>query len=207
MKELISLEKFPSMAAPWSGIDGEGWQWGKFLISVQKNPTTLAEVFSKISGKSISLSLNYHYAALVYYHPDVNPHGKSIRPILCAGIEQIDTNKLAASMSTVLKSTGAIPSQMPVMVGLFDSQAHYNLGEYEGELDFNECRSKLFDVIKTTLDLNGYPNKIGDSQAVRNILSPRSSSEANSNSGCLAFMFLFALIPMGIWSGISLFIN
>jgi len=31
VRDLISLEKWPSMAAPWSSLDeGEGWQWGIF---------------------------------------------------------------------------------------------------------------------------------------------------------------------------------
>lgn len=210
-RALISLEKWPSMAAPWSGVDeGEGWQWGDFLISVQKSPITLGEVFAKISGSQASIPMTYHYAALVYYHPDLNPHGKSIRPILCVGIEQMDPKKLMAAMAAegMLKNDAEVPNEMPIMVGIFNDAAHLNLGSYKGNLDLNGCRSRLFDVIKDDLGLEGYPNKIGGTAAVKQIVSPSAaaSNKASSNSGCLGFLVLMAMIPFGIWASIDYFL-
>jgi hypothetical protein len=211
-RELISLEKWPSMAAPWSSEnEGEGWQWGDFLISVQNKPITLGEVFARISGEQASIPMMYHYAAIVYYHPDSNPHGKSIRPILCVGIEQMDPAKLMAAMAAegMLKKDAEVPNDMPIMVGIFNSEAHLNLGSYKGNLDLNGCRSRLFDAIKDELELEGYPNKIGSITAVKQIVSPSNNvatKNANSNSGCLGFLILMALIPFGIWTSINYFI-
>lgn len=211
-RELISLEQWPSMAAPWSSEDeGEGWQWEEFLISIQKKPITIGEVFAKIYGTQASIPMTYHYAAIVYYHPNSNPHGKSIRPILSAGIEQPDPAKLMAALAAegMLKEDLEVPNEMPIMVGIFNNEAHLNLGSYKGKLDLNGCRSRLFDVIKDDLELEGYPNKIGNISAVKQIVSPSNngaSQNANSNSGCLGFLILMALIPFGIWTSINYFI-
>ena len=210
-RELISLEEFPSMAAPWSSEDeGEGWQWGDFLISIQKKPITIGEVFAKISGTKVSIPMTYHYAAVVFYHPNSNPHGKSVRPILSVGIEQMDATKLMAAIASdgIFKENLEVPNDMPIMVGLFNAELRLNLGEYEEGLDIDSCRSKFFDVIKNNLKLDGYPNKLGNMQAIKQIISPAPSTPTpttNSNSGCLGALVLMVLIPAGIWSSANYF--
>ena len=50
--DLIPLTKFPTIPAPLHSYDaGESWVWGDFVLVLQKNSITLAEVFNAMSPK------------------------------------------------------------------------------------------------------------------------------------------------------------
>ena len=204
---LIKLADYPSMAAPWSTEgEGEGWDWGDFLITIQKKPKTVAEVLAKVVGEEPPLiAMTYHYSATVYYKPEKNISGQLMRPVIVAGLEEMDVKKLAILMDGVLNNVNDMPSDMPIVVGLFTSTLRMNLGNYSGRLILDDCRSKLFETIKSRLKLEGYPNKIGDISFVYKILGPKVVAKS-TGSGCLGMLGFIILVPSLIALSINYFI-
>ena len=148
--ELISLTTFPTMAAPWSSQDkGETWVWGSFFGTIQKEPQSIADGITAMTGwrKPLPGSMVYHYVMTIFYNKDKNPHGPSSRPVLSIGIEQLKMEGVSMSM--------------PIMIGIFKSGSRSNLGNYNGTLNLNDVRQKFFNIWKSELRLSGEPQKIG----------------------------------------------
>ena len=150
--ELIELQKFPSMAAPWSSQDeGETWIWDCYFGTIQKHPPSIASLIRKKIGEQEPQSgcIIYYYAMTIFYNKDKNPHGRSSRPILSVGIEQFQMKE------------GAKNIHMPLKLGIFRSASRSNLGNYNGTLSIDDVRQNFFDVWKSELRLRGEPQKIG----------------------------------------------
>jgi hypothetical protein len=71
--DLIPLTQFPTIPAPLHSSDaGESWVWGDFVLILQKNPITIAEVFNAMSPQKTFQPppIEYPFAMSVFYRPN-----------------------------------------------------------------------------------------------------------------------------------------
>ena len=162
---LLELTKWPTLSAPWSSVDaGETWVWGDFFLTFQKKPKTVQ------GKKAEDRVITYHYAMLVFYRIDRNPHGPSHRPIMTVALEQTDTGMLAKKLDKKLDSeVGEFlraaygGSKMgPLMIGLFTGETHLNFGEYEEDTSPQAVKRKFLEILRRQLGVSGQPKMIGD---------------------------------------------
>lgn len=211
---LISLLDFPSMAAPWaSADDGEGWRWGDFVLTFQKQPPIIAAAMQGMTGKKVpDTGLRYLFVASVFYAPDRNPHGPSIRPVLSVGLERSDFGAVAKSMGISLEELGDLGKESSVMIGVFSADGRLNLGHYDGPLTADAARNALFAVVERILAPTGSLTRIGSIAAARNLFPAPPGSAAvqagsqrpKQGSGCLTV--IVAGIGIATLLGVSLYL-
>jgi len=201
--DLIELTKFPSMPAPWSSADeGETWIWDDYFVVVQKNPQTMIDVMSAMSGKTAPPStIEYPYAMTVFYRMDKNPHGSSKRPIMMLTVEKADFSALTAILGNNEFKELSEKGKGPLMVGLFTAETRMNLGEFEGAQEFQNIRAHFFKVLRVRLGLASQPRKIGSIKSAYGHPDTGWPSQTDTstvrsgnskNSGCLS-VFLFGV--------------
>jgi hypothetical protein len=211
--DLIPLTKFPTIPAPLQSSDaGESWVWGNFVLILQKNPITLAEVFNAMSPQKTFQPppVQYPYAMSVFYRPDKNPHGQSKCPVMVSTLERMDYAKVRERMLQMgmLKKTpvSGSDSNSPTVFGVFNSNSRKNLGNFEGELTLESVRNDFFQIIGRELALDGEPKRIG---VIKDIYGhpdtgwpsekEATSSATNKNTkGCLSVIAIGGLMAASI---------
>jgi len=165
--QLISLDKYPSLAAPWSGDGpGEGWKWGDYFFTVQTRPVTVQEFLAKMMGEIERWDgLVYQYSATVFRDPEKNIYGKSSRPVLVIAIEK---------------------SEFATMLGVFDGDIRSNLGTYDGRLDVDSARRTFIEFIGQRFNLTGKPERLGTIEAIRTKVVTRDLTDKLSNGNSLS---------------------
>jgi hypothetical protein len=73
---------------------------------------------------------------------------------------------LPKEQKDLMRQAGFVPEgKGPLMicewVGTEDSNIHFNLGEYEGDLRADAVRTRLFEIVGKRLQLTGMPTKLG----------------------------------------------
>jgi len=199
---LLELGKLPSMAAAFTSIDdGEGWQWGRFYLTFETQPTQIGVILAKaLHGRTTSGTVTYHYVVNVFYKPEESPHGPSIRPVASIGIEQLYVDGMNELVKSLYAESGL--NSTPVMVGLFKNGLHLNYGDYTGPLNPDAARSHLFDVLKQQMNLEGTPSRIGTMKTIRHRLgtsSDRGSSNLPRLSLALIGLAISAVILWYLW--------
>ena len=211
--DLIPLTQFPTIPAPLHSSDaGESWVWGDFVLVLQKNSITLAEVFNAMSPqKTFQPSpVEYPYAMSVFYKPNKNPNGQSKCPVMVATLEKMDYAKVRERMLQMgmLKKTPVSggDSNSPMVFGVFNSHSHKNLGKFEGELTLESVRNDFFQIIGRELALDGEPKRIG---VIKDIYGhpdtgwpsekeETSSATAKNTKGCLSVVAIGGLMAASI---------
>lgn len=154
------------MPAPLSSTSpGEAWVWGDYVLVLQTHPKTVLDIMNEMTGKPAEeeRDLDYPFAVTVYYRKDRNPHGPSSQPILVVGLERMDYAKVAAKMGMA----GSIPSGLgPPVLGIFTASSHLNMGGYEGALEIDAVRQRLFAVIADHFHPVGEAVRIGPISAI-----------------------------------------
>jgi hypothetical protein len=193
----LELNRLPSRAAPWTGeTAGEGWQWGDFYVAFEERPTVVATSLLRIMGQPPRPStLIYHYAANVFYRPECGPQPPSIRPVLSAGIEQLNPAGVTAELRQMSGQTDL--SALPLMIGIFTSGIHANHGHFEGPVNIDTCRAALFDVLSQYLKEPTTPQRIGTALDVRAIIRPDLSVAPTSHHRWWRFA-LGAIVILGL---------
>ena len=214
--DLIPITNFPTMPSPFTVSDeGEAWIWGDFVLALQINPITLSEGISKLAnelgrtklGKAFEKPLlEYPFAMYVCYRMDKNPHGPSRRPVMVATLEKADYQKILEKMRGMGTDTSSInmPSDSPLMIGLFDATKRKNLGNYLGDVNREAASETFFKIIGSELALDGTPTKIG---RIADIFGhpdtgwpfEKPSSQSTSNQtkkGCLSLVALSGFIAL-----------
>jgi len=137
----------PIMPNPWSGSDaGEGWIWGDYIITFQKEPH---EGYSSEYG---IVAMKYPYAMTVFYNPANNPHYPSYCPILVLSLEQ------------AIEKLHFFSLKNPYFIGMFHRGGfvHTNLGKYVGTLESESVKLAFFDILRSYLHQEGDPQPIGN---------------------------------------------
>jgi len=210
---LIPLTKFPTIPAPLHSSDaGESWVWGDFVLVLQKNSITLAEVFNAMSPQKTFQPppVEYPYAMSVFYRPNKNPHGRSKCPVMVATLERMDYAKVRERMLQMgmLKKTpvSGSDSNSPTVFGVFNSHSRKNLGNFEGDLTLESVRNDFFQIIGRELALDGEPKRIG---VIKDIYGhpdtgwpsekeETSSAKTENKKGCLSVVALGGLMAASI---------
>jgi hypothetical protein len=216
--DLIPITNYPTMPSPFTVSDeGEAWTWGDFVLVLQSNPITLSEGLSKLAnelgrtklGKAFEKPpIEYPFAMSVYYRMDKNPHGPSRRPVMVVTLEKADYQKILAKMREMGADTSSIniPSDSPLMLGLFDATKRKNLGNYLGDDSREAVSETFFQIIGSELALNGEPNRIG---VIKDIYghpdtgwpiekSSTSSATTENKKGCLSVVAIGGLMAASI---------
>jgi hypothetical protein len=185
--------------------DGEAWIWGDYVATLQKNPQTcgvmVQQMMNHLAAKGANIKSNpvvdnsamtYHYATTVYYKKHKNPHGPSSQPILSVALEQVNVENAIELLREYGKALGdgseisLAENKMPIMIGMFTSEARSNLGTFDEILSRDTARSKLFSIIRDKLSLHGEPQQIGN---IRSILGHPETGwpgdSKNKKGGCL----------------------
>jgi hypothetical protein len=216
--DLIPITNYPTMPSPFTASDeGEAWAWGDFVLVLQINPITLSEGLIKISnelgrtklGKAFEKPpIEYPFAMSVYYRMDKNPHGPSRRPVMVLTLEKMHYQKVLEKMREMGADTSSIniPSDSPLMLGLFDATKRKNLGNYLGD----DCREAVsvtfFKIIGSELALDGEPKRIG---VIKDIYghpdtgwpiekSSTRSANTKNTKGCLSVIAIGGLMVVSI---------
>lgn len=154
---LISpLAAIPLMPASWSSTDdGDGWQWGRFILIFQKEPIESGMILSNDKEKVIAMK--YPCCMTIFYQPKHNPYFPSIQPILVLCIEQC------------IRGLGIPRLQNPLFFGMYYNGGlkHANFGEYDKQIDSYEIKECFFTFISKYLNLSGQPERIGDLKKTR----------------------------------------
>jgi hypothetical protein len=211
--DLIPLTKFPTIPAPLHSSDeGESWVWGDFVLVLQKNSITLAEVFNAMSPQKTFQPppVEYPYAMSVFYRPNKNPHGQSKCPVMVATLEKMNYAKVRERMLQMgmLKKppVSGADSNSPTMFGVFNSHSRKNLGNFDGELTLESVRNDFFQIIGRELALDGEPKRIG---VIKDIYGhpdtgwpsekeAPSSARRENKKGCLSVVAIGGLIAASI---------
>lgn len=158
------------MPAPLSSTSpGEAWVWGDYVLVLQTHPKTVLDIMNEMTGKPAEddKDLDYPFAVTVYYRKDRNPHGPSSQPILVVGLEQMDYAKVMAKMGMDSGELASIPSGLgPPVLGVFTASSHLNMGGYEGTLEIDSVRQRLFSVIADHFHPAGEAVRIGPISAI-----------------------------------------
>lgn len=187
------------MPAPLSSTSpGEAWVWGDYVLVLQTHPKTVLDIMNEMTGKPAEddRDLDYPFAVTVYYRKDRNPHGPSSQPILVVGLERMDYGKVAAKMGM----TGSIPSGLgPPVLGVFTASSHLNMGGYEGALEIDAVRQRLFSIIADHFHPVGEAVRIGPISAIHG--HPDTGWPAQKKKGgCMsAVMALLLLATFCSW--------
>jgi hypothetical protein len=139
---------------------------------------------------------------------DKNPHGPSRRPVMVVTLEKADYQKILEKMRGMGADTSSInmPSDSPLMIGLFDATKRKNLGNYLGDDSREAVSETFFQIIGSELALNGEPNRIG---AIKDIYghpdtgwpiekSSTSSATTENKKGCLSVVAIGGLMAASI---------
>ena len=216
--DLIPITNFPTMPSPFTVSDeGEAWTWGDFVLALQINPITLSEGISKLAnelgrtklGKAFEKPpIEYPFAMSVYYRMDKNPHGPSRRPIMVLALEKVNYQKVLEKMREMGADTSSInmPSDSPLMLGVFDATKRKNLGNYLGDIRREAVSESFFKIIGSELALDGEPKRIG---VIKDIYGhpdtgwpsekeATSSASRENKKGCLSVVAIGGLIAASI---------
>jgi len=211
--DLIPLTQFPTIPAPLHSSDaGESWVWGDFVLILQKNPITIAEVFNAMSPQKTFQPppIEYPFAMSVFYRPNKNPHGKSNCPVMVATLERMDYAKARESMLQIgmLKNppVSGSDSNFPTVFGVFNSNSRKNLGKFKGDLTLESARNDFFQIVGRELTLDGEPKRIG---VIKDIYghpdtgwpiekSSTPSANTKNKKGCLSVIAIGGLIAVSI---------
>jgi len=140
--------------------------------------------------------LEYPFAMSVFYRKDKNPHGPSSRPIMVATLERADYTaglEMLAGKSARGISVN-IPSDAPIVQGLFTEEMRLNLGEFQHQLTIDNARNYFLKTIGERLSLSGQPYKIGTIADIHgHPMTGWPAKEKKSAGGCLSSVAMCAV--------------
>jgi len=220
---VISLEKCITIPAFWDSEDsGEAWEWGDYIIILQKNPATMIDFLKAMQEnrplrplKGKNRDLRYLFALTLFYKKGRNPSGiDSSRPAEILTIEQVNVGSYFRTQGKLKPEGIKCDSDgwdEPTFCS-FVPNIHFNIRILEIPPTRENVKECFFSYLSSRI--SGTPTYIGtiqdairirkcsgSSQVARNEYKRQSETgEAASRVGwSLVFLIILALVGIGFF--------